>query len=592
MIDEIPGMKDALRQSFIRNRGLKQNLLSTESTEKSHPTATITWLNEYETEDLKEFDIVRTVEGLALNSSKDEASVLPTTRTTQTDDIMADNDETPLSIPILLRLILLGEATDEVKAQIMHKLCQIDSIWFNGCSVVEATANDEAEPSGYSVQNSHHPLDIKLIDCRYSATPDAIIDYMLERTGLDSTTNPPLDQHEVVDLVLYFCDSDQAKLERSIKLLKILNGLQASILPIFIDRNVANSTNQGYYACQHALQQEDIYVLQRNDTWQLSNTDSADMFNVDELINIDDESIESLILIAYSAKASLNTPDYSSTPALDLSHDVSETQSLDLSLVDESSNRHIGPFMLFVLTFTMLTVWVGLIREDESAKDKLSAKWLNMSMDTSEPYFQAKLNPMWTTLDPVDHTHYFVVELSDLTGYRLPNEIGEDEIVDAVVVKKTRVSDGLIEEYEVINVPHLERGLFGVQVTSPCYHESVEEIRVELWLSEYDIQVEGSPVTLSIETCVEGRHGAGTRATETTTTTGFPSSQPRPTNPDGSSGGHIVFRSKKRQRKDRFYQRWFQTVETFLNSLMEYFIKAAFQPYTSLPQRATPTDNT
>ncbi|KAJ2961864.1 hypothetical protein NQZ79_g2920 [Umbelopsis isabellina] len=591
MIDGIPGMKDVLRLSLIQHRSLKHNLLSTESTEKSHPTATITWLNDYETEDLKEFDMVRTVEELALNSSKEGTSMLPISRITQTDDGMPDNDKTPLSSPISLRLILLGEATDEVKEQIMHKLCQIDSIWFNDCSVVESSANDEAEPSECAIQNSHHALDIKLIDCRYSATPDAIIDYMLERTGLNPTTNPPLNQLEEVDLVLYFCDSDQAKLERSIKLLKVLNGLQASILPICLEHETASNTNENYGACQHALQNEDIAVLQRNDTWQSSSSDDIDMLNVEQLINIDDQRIEGLIMAAYSSKASLSAPAGLSTPKFDLTPDVSETQSLDLSFDDESSNRHIGPFMLFAITFTMLTVLFGLIREDESAKDKLSAKWLNMSMDTSEPYFQAKLNPMWTTLDPVDHTHYFVVELSDLTGYRLPNEIGEDEIVDAVVVKKTRASDGLIEEYEVINVPHLERGLFGVQVTSPCYDESVEEIRVELWLSEYDIQVDGSPVTISIDTCVEGRHGAGTRATETTTTTGFPSSQPRPTNPDGSSGGHIFFRSKKNQRKNRFYQRWFQSVETFLNSMIEYFIKAAFQPYTSLPQQATPTDN-
>ncbi|KAG2177897.1 hypothetical protein INT43_003144 [Umbelopsis isabellina] len=591
MIDEIPGMKDVLRLSLIQHRYLKHNLLSTESTEKSHPTATITWLNDYETDDLKEFDIVHTVEGLALNPSKEEAGILPITGTTQTEAGMTDNDVTSLSLPISLRLILLGEATDEVKEQIMSKLCQIDSIWFNDCSVVEATANDEAEPTGCAIQNSHHALDIKIIDCRYSATPDAIIDYMLERTGLDPATHPPQDRLEVVDLVLYFCDSDQAKLERSIKLLRILNGLQASILPICLEHETESNNHVNHSACQYALQNEDIAVLQRNDTWQTSSTDHADMLNVDQLINIDNQSIEELILAAYSAKASQCTAAFPSTPTLDLTPDVSETQSLDLSLEDESNSRHIGPFMLFAITFTMLTVLYGLISEEDSAKDKLSAKWLNMSMDTSEPYFQAKLNPMWTTLDPVDHTHYFVVELSDLTGYRLPNEIGEDEIVDAVVVKKSRVSDGLIEEYEVINVPHLERGLFGVQVTSPCYDESVEEVRVELWLSEYDMQVDGSPVTLSIDTCVEGRHGAGTRATETTTTTGFPSSQPRPTNPDGSSGGHIVFRSKKNQRKNRFYQRWFQSVETFLNSMIEYFIKAAFQPYTSLPQQATPTGN-
>lgn len=562
-----------------------------ESTEKSHPTATITWLNNYETDDLKEFDIVRTVESLALNPSKEGTSISSITRPTQTDAGVTDNDETSLSSPISLRLILLGEATDEVKEQIMLKLCQIDSIWFNDCSVVEAAANDEAEPTECAIQNTHHALDIKMIDCRYSATSDAIIDYMIERTGLDPATHPQLDRLEVVDLVLYFCDPDQAKLERSIKLLKILNGLQASILPICLERETESNINENYRACQHALQNEDIVVLQRNDSWQSSSADNTNMLNVDQLINIDDQSIEDLILAAYSAKARVSAPAFISTPTLNLTPDVSETQSLDLSFEDESNNRHIGPFMLFAITFTMLTVLFGLISEEESAKDRLSAKWLNMSMDTSEPYFQAKLNPMWTTLDPVDHTHYFVVELSDLTGYRLPNEIGEDEIVDAVVVKKTRVSDGLIEEYEVINVPHLERGLFGVQVTSPCYDESVEEIRVELWLSEYDIQVDGSPVTLSIDTCVEGRHGAGTRATEPTTTTGFSSSQPRPTNPDGSSGGHIVFRSKKNQRKHRFYQRWFQSVETFLNSMIEYFVKAAFQPYTSLPQQATATGN-
>lgn len=591
---------------------------STESTNSMTQGVTLAWLKGYELDDYAEFDIVNTVEDLAMATQVHSAVadfLLPSPPTppppllcieVQTEQSTEDNAYT--SIPIILRPIFMGEAPDEEKMNVLHKLGEIDSIWLNGCSVANHVEDDR--PRIISTQISHHPFRVESMDCRWSATPDTIIDYLLERTGLD-TQKPSISSKQCdLDMVVYFYDSDPAKLERVVKMLKLFNSIHTAVL--LVQTKTADddeSNHESHKICQEALQEADIRFLQLVDNaWieQPIQPDKPGIYDVEHLLNAN--RLEDLIWSVHTIndKADANVDENAHmpehimpVPPMDLRPPISaEIQTLPVTEWenDNSSRSLKSPALLLLTILTFFTVWLSLIEEDDIVPDKLSVKWLNLSMDTSVPYFQAKLNPMWTTLDPVDHTHYFVVELYDHSGQRLPGEIGQDEVVDAVISKQTRVSGETIEEYEVVNVPHLERGLYGVEVASPCYLDSVEEIRVELWLSEYDIQVDGSPITLTKDTCTG--YGAGTRATEPVIlkrASSPRSSQIRPSNPDWTSGGHILFSTKTSTKAasthTSLFQKWFRAFDSFLSSIMDYFTKATLPSYRFLPQQAE-TENT
>ncbi|GAB5585422.1 hypothetical protein Unana1_00322 [Umbelopsis nana] len=606
MVDEVQSNKDVpdSAESLADSR-----LDSTESTDKRHQDASLRWLKEYELED---FDIVNTVEDLAMTTKGYSAAVAdflqqppppppPPCIEVQTDLTTDDEMKTYTSVPILLRSIFMGEAPDEEKMAVLHKFDEIQSVWLNGCSPIKDRAED-LQIVSVSTQVSHHPFSVESMDCRWSATPDIIIEYLLERSGLETHLPPPTNRHDL-DMVVYFYDSDPSKCERAIKLLKLFNNIHTAILPIRTkSHNVDKSSEEARHSCQETLQATGVRFLHLDDdkiwTDRVIQQDETRVLDVDDILNADQHCLQDLIMAAHALSVPTeDAPDQNTTPDVDLTPPTpprtTQVQTLLVTDLEAESLRSLKSSILLLFTIlSIITFWAGWIEQEEMITDELSVKLLNLSMDMSVPYFQAKLNPMWTTLDPVDHTHYFVVELYDQNGQRLPTEIGQEEVVDAVIRKRTRVSGDLIEEYEVINVPHLERGLYGVEVTSPCYVDGVEEIQVELWLSEYDIQVDDSPVTLSKEMCVNGRHGAGTRATEPRVglKQALRSSQPRPSNPDGTSGGHILFSTKTKSiatmTRANLFQKWFRAIDHFLSSIMDYFTRATLPTYRFLP---TPT---
>jgi hypothetical protein len=384
-------------------------------------------------------------------------------------------------------------------------------------------------------------------------------------------------------------------------LLKHFNSIHTSVLPI---RAKNHETDQNIDTYQDEFQRAEIrFLLQRDDhTWveQGIKQDNAEIWRMEDLVQADDHCVQNLIMTALTTTTESAVAPDDFTPPIDFSPAPPKVHILQLTQVETESFKTLRGYLMLLLTvFSIMVLWLGWGEEEESMPDRLSPKWLNMSLDTNVPYFQAKLNPMWSTLDPVDHTHYFVVELYDHAGQRLPSEIGQEEIVDAVIRKQTRVGGDVIEEYEVINVPHLERGIYGVEVGSPCYIDCVEEIRVELWLSEYDTQVDGSPVTLSKETCTNqpyNRHGSatGTRATEPRVVLKQASrpSQPRSSsNPDGTGRGYILFTTKIKKIVPRInpFQRWFRALDSLLTSILDYFTKATLSSYRFLPQRGEAT---
>ncbi|KAI8576386.1 hypothetical protein K450DRAFT_257052 [Umbelopsis ramanniana AG] len=609
MVDESSGLKIIPEPAADGDTDDESHDKLAGSTDPSKPKITLQWLEQYELEDLNEFDIVNTVEQLAMASQihsvmtdflqQPSPPPSPPCNAVQTDDITMEELDTYTSVPIILRLIFIGEAPDEVKMNVLHKLGDINTLSMNTCSTMKTSEEESPRiPPSMSTQMSQHPLSVTETDCRWSAAPEAIIDYLLEKSGpLDAKKPPCLDTH-AIDIIVYFIDTEASKLERSIKLLKHFNSMHTAVLPILGTHLDAEPSE----SCQAALQKEGIKFLvpKHDQTWSEQEINQAitEIWQMENLTQADPPCMQNLIMTALTTTTTMAfTPD-KVTPSLDFSPPPKPKHVHILRCQAETDNiKALKSFMMLLLAlFSIMTIWLGWGEDEENRPDRLSSKWLNMSLDTNVPYFQAKLNPMWTTLDPVDHTHYFVVELYDHAGQRLPSEIGQEEIVDAVIRKQTRVAGDVIEEYEVINVPHLERGIYGVEVGSPCYIDCVEEIRVELWLSEYDVQVDGSPVTLSKETCTNGRHGSatGTRATEPRVVLKQPSrsSQPRSSiNPDGTGRGHILFTTKIKKivPKTHLLQRWFRALDSFLTSVLDYFTKATLSSYRFLPQRGDAT---
>lgn len=585
------------------------------TTDTSKPNTSLRWLDQYEPEDFSEFDIVNAVEELAMTSQihsvmtdflqQPSPPPSPPCNAVQTDDITMEDLDTYTSVPIILRLIFIGDAPDEVKMDVLHKFGEINAFSMNTCS----SMNDLDEESSssrislsISTQLSRHPLSVTEIDGRWSAAPEAIIDYLLEKSGPVDAKKPPCLDTCTIDMIMYFLDTESSKRDRSIKLLKHFNTMHTAVLPIrkphqeTVDKEPSDS-------CQDdALSKEGIRFLvsQHDGTWleQDTSQETTEVWQIEDLTKADPLCMQNLIMTAFATTTIAFTPDQV-TPVLDFSPPPAKANHVPIvrSQVDTENAKALRSFIMLLLTvLSIMTIWLGWGEEDEARADRLSPKWLNMSLDTNVPYFQAKLNPMWTTLDPVDHTHYFVVELYDHAGQRLPSEIGQEEIVDAVIRKQTRVAGDVIEEYEVINVPHLERGIYGVEVGSPCYNDCVEEIRVELWLSEYDVQVDGSPVTLSKETCTNDRHGSatGTRATEPRVVLkqASRSSQPRSSiNPDGTGRGSILFTTKIKKivPKTHLFQSWLRALDSLLTSVLDYFTKATLSSYRFLPQRGDAT---
>jgi hypothetical protein len=585
----------------------------TGSTDPSKPNVSLRWLEQYDLEDFSEFDIVNAVEELAMTSQINSVMTeflqqpspppSPPCNAVQTDDKTMEDLDTYTSVPIILRLIFIGEAPDEVKMNVLHKLGEINTFSMNTCSHMKPVDEEPSSPRippSMSTQISQHPLSVTEIDCRWSAAPEAIIDYLLEKSGPLDAEKPSYLETCAIDIIVYFIDTESSKRERSIKLLKHFNSMHTAVLPI--RRTQPETDLEPSESCQDALRNEGIRFLvpKHDQTWLEEEIGQAttEIWQMKNLAQADPPCMQNLIMMALTTSTTIAfTPD-EVTPSLD-SSPPPKTNHVHIlrSRVDTDNSKALKSFVMLLLTmFSIMAIWLGWGEENDSRPDKLSPKWLNMSLDTNVPYFQAKLNPMWTTLDPVDHTHYFVVELYDHAGQRLPSEIGQEEIVDAVIRKQTRVAGDVIEEYEVINVPHLERGIYGVEVGSPCYIDCVEEIRVELWLSEYDVQVDGSPVTLSKEMCTNGRHGSatGTRATEPRVVLkqASRSSQPRSSiNPDGTGRGHILFttRIKKIVPKAHLFQTWFRALDSFLTSVLDYFTKATLSSYRFLPQRGDAT---
>ncbi|KAI9289580.1 hypothetical protein BC943DRAFT_376829 [Umbelopsis sp. AD052] len=571
----------------------------------SKPNISLQWLKQYDLEDFNEFDIVNTVEDLAMATQMHSVMTeflqqpspppSPPCNAVQTDDTTMEELDTYTSVPIILRLIFIGEAPDEVKMNVVHMLADTSTFSMNTCSPMKTSEEESPRiPPSMSTQVSQHPLSVTEIDCRWSAAPEAIIDYLLEKSSpLDAKQLLSLDTC-AIDLIVYFIDTESSKLERSLKLLKHFNSMHTAVLPI---RGTDQEPSKN---CQVALTGIKFLVAKQDQTWHEQEISQAatEIWQMENLTQADPPCMQNLIMTALTTTTIAFTPD-EVTPSVEfLPPTKPKHVPIQRSSEETDNSKALRSLVMLLLTmFSIMTIWLGWGEEDESRPDKLSPKWLNMSLDTNVPYFQAKLNPMWTSLDPVDHTHYFVVELYDHAGQRLPSEIGQEEIVDAVIRKQTRVGGDVIEEYEVINVPHLERGIYGVEVGSPCYIDCVEEIRVELWLSEYDIQVDGSPVTLSKETCPNGRHGSatGTRAAtepRVVLKQASRSSQPRSSiNPDGTGRGSILFttRIKKIVPKTHLFQTWFRALDSLLTSVLDYFTKATLSTYRFLPQRGDAT---
>ncbi|KAG2188079.1 hypothetical protein INT44_000830 [Umbelopsis vinacea] len=572
----------------------------------SKPNISLQWLKQYDLEDFNEFDIVNTVEDLAMATQMHSVMTeflqqpspppSPPCNAVQTDDTTMEELDTYTSVPIILRLIFIGEAPDEVKMNVVHMLADTSTFSMNTCSPMKTSEEESPRiPPSMSTQVSQHPLSVTEIDCRWSAAPEAIIDYLLEKSSpLDAKQLLSLDTC-AIDLIVYFIDTESSKLERSLKLLKHFNSMHTAVLPI---RGTDQEPSKN---CQVALTGIKFLVAKQDQTWHEQEISQAatEIWQMENLTQADPPCMQNLIMTALTTTTTIAfTPD-EVTPSVEfLPPPKPKHVPIQRSSEETDNSKALRSLVMLLLTmFSIMTIWLGWGEEDESRPDKLSPKWLNMSLDTNVPYFQAKLNPMWTSLDPVDHTHYFVVELYDHAGQRLPSEIGQEEIVDAVIRKQTRVGGDVIEEYEVINVPHLERGIYGVEVGSPCYIDCVEEIRVELWLSEYDIQVDGSPVTLSKETCPNGRHGSatGTRAAtepRVVLKQASRSSQPRSSiNPDGTGRGSILFttRIKKIVPKTHLFQTWFRALDSLLTSVLDYFTKATLSTYRFLPQRGDAT---
>lgn len=588
------------------------------STDASKPNISLRWLEQYELEDFSEFDIVNAVEELAMTSQihsvmtdflqQPSPPPSPPCNAVQTDDMAMEDLDTYTSVPIMLRLIFIGEAPDEVKMNVLHKFGQINVFSMNTCSNMNTVDEEPLSPRiplSMSTQLSRHPFSVTEIDCRWSAAPEAIIDYLLEKSGSVDAKKPPCLDTCAIDMVVYFLDAESSKGERSIKLLKHFNTMHTAVLPIRETRHEIVDQEPSDSCQDDTLRKEGIRFLvsQHDDTWleQDISQETTEIWQMEDLAQADPPCMQNLIMTALATTTIAFTPDQV-TPELDFSPPPPpppRTKHIHIvrSQGDTDNAKALRSFIMLLLTMlSIMTIWLGWGEEDEARADRLSPKWLNMSLDTNVPYFQAKLNPMWTTLDPVDHTHYFVVELYDHAGQRLPSEIGQEEIVDAVIRKQTRVAGDVIEEYEVINVPHLERGIYGVEVGSPCYIDCVEEIRVELWLSEYDVQVDGSPVTLSKETCTNGRHGSatGTRATEPRVVLkqASRSSQPRSSiNPDGTGRGYILFTTKIKKivPKTNLFQSWFRALDSLLTSVLDYFTKATLSSYRFLPERGDAT---